>query len=1121
MEAVAEDQRKPKSPSSSQPSGLSRWFGWLVFAALGVGTSFFAYEYLLNRVDREICDHVLAKFQSEFPHCRVAVGRAHLDPGRGIIIEDVSLSIPSKNGSKQAVYIRRLNGVGTIDIPDLLSEKLPIHSWEVTGLELSLWKENGRWAFAGLLPQHKSNMKPCDITIRDGMIRLKENVDDEEEMLFHDVSMRLSPRASRYEAMVNREAIGNSEAMAKNSANPSAAANQITSAQSPLSASEQIYQIQSGKISSSYFRSMSFAGMLNATTGEWECHGKLGQLLFGPVFQDRLPTDASQYLMRISGLECVVDAEFKIGQKDKKSVPQFEIDGVVTNGRLKDAALPYLLEDLRGRFFVDNRMLNLREMRASSGQSTVELEANLLGFKPDSPMQFRILARNLDLDRRLYQALPTSLQRQWDRFMVEGKVDAELEMSFDGKHWSPIAVVDCRGVSLRYAQFPYPITHLNGRIDYRNKQLKSVTPILARASGQTIGGEFLFEIDSNNWQGWIDVGSDAMIPIDDLLIDSLTPRGAATTSVHTFVRSLNPSGNLQVGKFRIEKPSFDSQTLNREIQIAFQKGSLKFKEFPYPIHEISGTLTATNDSWRLSNFVGLNDNSQIACNGSWQSGAGSIDNLVLEFLATNIALDEQLRQALPQSVSNLWQQLQPKGRVEKVDVVYNKKSSASVADLTVDISQPPTVPGAYESNLSIQPLPLPYLLQQVACELNYQQGVVQLRSFSAEHGLTHLQTEGTVQQTPGGWVAVLKWLPTTRISVDSNFVAALPRRLRETLRQMDFKGPVGVLGWSQVGPITDSNAADDVMAVWDLELDLEDAKLKDGSWVQGIRGTIRTAGHSTPNGPMADGFLLIDSMALRGVPLANVQGPFALRESKIYFGQKVADVKSLNTSASVAPNPIQVDLFSGKGVVSGTGDFEPLRFSMQTNLYGGQLQDVLAETGQASADASGICDAMVTLQGSPLNPQTFSGTGEVSIREASLFQLPGMMKLLRVLSVKPTNDAAFEKADISFRIDGDRLPIDHLSIDGDVLSLAGSGWANLRREMHLDLYAYVGNRNQLAKLVGPLLSETRYAPLMQVEIDGTVEAPEMTRKPLPVIEDALKTYFPERYANENKGVLKF
>jgi hypothetical protein len=152
MEAVAEDQRKPKSPSSSQPSGLSRWFGWLVFAALGVGTSFFAYEYLLNRVDREICDHVLAKFQSEFPHCRVAVGRAHLDPGRGIIIEDVSLSIPSKNGSKQAVYIRRLNGVGTIDIPDLLSEKTPhsqlgSHRFRTFVMERE-WSVGVRWPVA-------------------------------------------------------------------------------------------------------------------------------------------------------------------------------------------------------------------------------------------------------------------------------------------------------------------------------------------------------------------------------------------------------------------------------------------------------------------------------------------------------------------------------------------------------------------------------------------------------------------------------------------------------------------------------------------------------------------------------------------------------------------------------------------------------------------------------------------------------------------------------------------------------------------------------------------------------------------------------------------------------------
>lgn len=1114
MDAVAEEnpsqiEPKKKGPTTSSTHLFGKWLSWLFFGALGVATSFFVYEYLLNRVDREIRVQVQKRIQEQFPQCHVSVGRAHLDPGRGIIVEDISLAIPSKQGSEQAVFIRRLKGLGVIDLPDLLSDRIPVKHWDVTGLELSLWKEKGRWAIQDIIPKQFRSTLPFEVTISEGTVRLRESVDADEEMLFHDLRLKLRPKRS-----------GAKEALSALDTSP-AQFQQVQSTTASMDNPSKIYEIDGGEISSSYFRAISFTGMVNALTGEWNCGGNITKLQFGPAFRGRLPEDAVQYLQRLTGLECVVDATFHVGQENKHATPQFQINGVVNDGRLKDASLPYLLEDLRGRFFVDNRMLSLREIRASSGQSTFELEASLLGFKPSSPLHFHVLARNLDLDRRLYQALPSGLQRQWDRFMLEGRVDAELDLQFDGLQWEPIATVDCRGVSLRYAQFPYPISHLSGRIDFRDKQLKSLTKIVARANGQSINGEFELEIDRNNWQGWIDISTDSLIPIDEMLIDSLTPRGSATTSVQTFVRSLQPSGFLRVDKVRIEKPSVDSETFNREINLGFHSGSIRFKGFPYPIHEIQGSLIAKNETWELAQFVGLNDNSRIECEGGWQSSTSGIDQLALEFKATSVALDEQLRQALPQSVGNLWHQLQPKGRVESVQVVYTKPSATSSADLTVNLWQPPTVPGVFESNLSIQPLSLPYLLQQVACELSYRQGVVELKSFSAEHGMSHLQTEGTVQQTADGWIAVLKWLPTTRISVDSSFVAALPRRFRETLKLLDFKGPVGILGWSQVGPINDSAASDSVPASWDLELDLEDAKLKDGSWVQGIRGTIRTAGYSTPSGPIADGFLLIDSLALRGVPLANVQGPFAIRENKIYYGQKVAEVKSLGSSASVTANPIRFDLFSGNAVVSGTGDFDPVHFALQTNIYGGQLQDVLMETGQASADASGLCDAMITLQGSPLNPQTLSGTGEVSIREASLFQLPGMMKLLRVLSVKTPNDAAFEKADISFRIDGDRLPIDQLSIDGDVLSLAGTGWANLRREMHLDLYAYVGNRNQLAKLVGPLLSENRYAPLMQVEIDGTVDAPEMKRKPLPVIEDALKTYFPERYANEKKGVLKF
>ena len=63
-----------------------------------------------------------------------------------------------------------------------------------------------------------------------------------------------------------------------------------------------------------------------------------------------------------------------------------------------------------------------------------------------------------------------------------------------------------------------------------------------------------------------------------------------------------------------------------------------------------------------------------------------------------------------------------------------------------------------------------------------------------------------------------------------------------------------------------------------------------------------------------------------------------------------------------------------------------------------------------------------------------------------------MVKLVRLLSISP-GQGAFDSADIKFGIDGDRLPIHELVLDGDILSMRGSGWVNMRRELHLDLFA--------------------------------------------------------------------
>jgi hypothetical protein len=1130
MEAFAEnsDSSEPVTAATPSRSRASKGHGssftnLLVFALLGFLTSFLGYEFVLNRVDSEIRDKVQQTLQNHYRGKLIHVGRAHLDPGRALIVEDITVSTKSPEGWREVFAIRRMVGRGVVDLPDLISKKLPIEKWEIEGLNLTLWRQGEKWSAEDLLPLPHLSNSACEIDIKDGNFRLVGQGQSKEDLVLHDLRLTISPEQV-FEAQKTQPDTDQAAKASTLVDSPRQMNRALTTDSTLLPAvprSRTVFRIKSGSVMSSFFRSMDFVGKWDASDGSWELNGKLTRVEFTPAFRRRLPEQATPYLARLTGLECTANASFSASRSGNDSAPQFAIHGAIGDGRLEDASLPYLLEDLAGQFYIDNQMLQLRDMRASSGQATFELAADIQGFEKDSPLRFRALAKNLDLDDRLYQALPLFLRRQWDRLLLRGRVDAEVDLHFDGQRWEPVVAVDCRGVSLNYSQFPYTISHLMGRFDYSQGHLVNRAPLTARANGQTIVGKLDMHIAEGKWRGEIDLSSEGWLPIDESLLNALTPRGESTTSYHDTVANLSPSGNIHIQKVRFEKERFDSSEMNRELVLNFDNGGIRFRSFPYPIHEITGTITVNNNQWQLLNCRGRNNSAVIDCTGSWETGDSQLKNLILSFNATDVTLEDELQQALPSEVADLWKQLQPKGRIGNIQVQYGRKDLKTAADLTVSMIQRSFSGIDGESRLTLQPISFPYLLEDVTCELIYKAGQLELRSASAKHGNSHLQTEGSIRQVEGGWIAQLKWLPTTRLKVDSDLISSLPRRLRETLQQADFQGPVGVLGWTQVGPITSSLTVDQIPAHWDLELDLEDTKLRDGSWIQGIRGTVRVAGHSTPSGPMADGFVLLDAMTVKGVPVTNIRGPFAIREGEVLLGRKVGETASLKTSASVTPNDISADIFGGQTLFSGTGQFDPMRMSVQANLIGGQLKNVLLETGQASSTGSGTCNATLQIQGSPLNPQTLSGQGEVRVTDAKLFQLPAMMRLLKFLSIKPPDDAAFEKADIAFRIDGDRVPIDHFSIDGDMLSLAGSGWANLRRELHLDLYAYVGNRNQLAKLVGPLLSETRYAPLMQVQVDGTMDAPDIVRKPLPVIEDALKTYFPERYASEKNRVLRF
>jgi hypothetical protein len=175
--------------------------------------------------------------------------------------------------------------------------------------------------------------------------------------------------------------------------------------------------------------------------------------------------------------------------------------------------------------------------------------------------------------------------------------------------------------------------------------------------------------------------------------------------------------------------------------------------------------------------------------------------------------------------------------------------------------------------------------------------------------------------------------------------------------------------------------------------------------------------------------------------------------------------------------------------VSGSEPLDGKRARYRVRLVDAFLKDCLLDLGETNAEANGRLWLQCDLQGSIMSLTSLEGSGNAWLREASLYQLPVMVRLLRLLSVRP-DQGAFDAADIRFGIDGDRIPIHELQLDGDLVSLRGSGWINMRRELELDLLANVSKRTLVGAMMRPL-SQSNAANLLRIQVTGNSANPQI------------------------------
>ncbi len=1043
---------------------------WLVIVLASVA-AILSYQAVTGKFDRQLHVAVTERLKEAFPTASVYVGRVAYNNRREIVVNDLRMAIRCDSTKKlrQLMNCERAVLAGDLDIAHYVQQTISVKQLDLHGVHLDAWPQaNGKWSIEELKPRATGDGSPPIVGIHKAMLKVSR--DDSVRapvIVLHDIEGRIAPVSE------NQSDAGLPSALSIN-----------------LSAS-----------SSGLMERVSMQGWLDTLRGRWSVSGKVNKFAFTHELIENLPPQASRYLDQLAGLECEASFSYEVFSRPQQT-PVFSIrDGVLTEGRLQDSRLPYPLDHLRGKFFCDNSMLQIRDLEATSGSTTLVLDTDIEGFTLDVPVSIQAKAQNLELDRRLYDSLPKQWQLYWDRLKLEGNVDAAVQLAFDGKRWSTTASFDCRKVSMTPWLFPYPLENVTGRVDYFDGRV-STDSLAGSAGGQPVQGSVFLSNANGNWFGEISCRTLGAVSVDEKLLSALTPVGANRTPAEAFVRTLHPAGVVQLTNATFKRSAAPGDTWHRRIDANVYNGTIRYDGFSYPIYDIRGRITAEDDLWQLDQFEGRNDSGRILCTGSWLAMKSGPVPMNLHFRALAVPMEEELQQALPKDAQYLWNQLQPSGAMDEIDVRIVRQATDKPVELVVALREDSKSNDASGRSLRLYPREFPYWLTDVACDITYSPGQIQIQSASASNGASRVSVKGICARdtTKEQWVANIHWLPTTRLLVNNQLLQALPESVRHSLLSLDLRGPISVIGNSEV--VLSPNNERGITSRWDCELDLEDVQLGEGNYVDAIRGTLSMQGQNDGRSITASGEADIGALTLKGVPVTGLKGPFALLGSQLFFGRSIGEALP-QASGSPAPD-ITADGLGGRLAVSGQGRLDTGKFYIKANLKGAELASLLQDVGMNRASTQGLCDAEVDFNGVPWNPQTFNGSGKIHLSDAKLYQLPFMVRLLSLTPAVSKDDSAFNSADIQFTLDGDRIPL-KVACDGDVLRLVGSGWTNLRREIELELYTFVGRR----RLIDPLLAESSYASAMMIEVGGTLDNLTMQRRPFPHLESTFQQMFPE------------
>jgi hypothetical protein len=442
----------------------------------------------------------------------------------------------------------------------------------------------------------------------------------------------------------------------------------------------------------------------------------------------------------------------------------------------------------------------------------------------------------------------------------------------------------------------------------------------------------------------------------------------------------------------------------------------------------------------------------------------------------------------------VWNDLRPLGSVD-LGVHVRHVAGAAKPEIEVRVLK-------FHDNTSLESLHFPYRLEQLRGSPGqpvfvYRDGEVQFRKLRALHGTTEISADGYCRfNNAGAWVLRFDRITADRLQANVDLLAALPMRLKRAVTQLRPTGPIGVDGSFALG----RNGPDqNVWSRWDIDFNLHQSTIQAGPSLANVTGGVRLWGQHDGAQLRSQGELTIDSLSMKDFHFTEVRGPLWIDDKQVIFGSQAETPRANQT-----PRTLTAKLYGGTVLADlWIGLNEPAQYDLRATLTSADLETFGREQLNGRQRLQGKVDAGLHLTGRNSGLYTMTGKGQIRLYNADIYELPAMVRLLSILSIRLPEKRGFISSEADFEVAHERVYLNRVELAGDAISLLGQGEVKLTGDVQATLSAIVGRSDWQLAIFKNMMGEAS-KQIMQIHVDGNLADLQIRREPFPVLNQALE-----------------